>query len=44
MIMFDIKIRTNGELIKGKKTTAHKSTFLDSEFFGYKFKSSCLKF
>ena len=32
MIGFDIKIRTNGELSKGKKTTALKLTFLYSEF------------
>ena len=38
MIGFNIKIRTNRELSKGKNTTSHKSTFLDSEFFWYKFK------
>ena len=37
---FNIKIRTNGELSKGKNTTAHKSFFLSLELFWYKFKSS----
>ena len=44
MIGFNIKIRKKSELSKGKNSTAHKSTFLASEFFWYKFKSSFCQF